>query len=158
MNYFLAMSRGDVLMIVVWAIIVVAALIIEFETASLVSIWFAAGGVAGIATALLGLDPWLQIVIFVAVSTIFVIGTRPFVKKVSDNQTILTNADRLIGMTAVVTKNILIGEKGEVKAEFQKWPAVSREEKDFLIGEKVLIVEIVGNKMVVESIKEIELD
>ena len=154
---FLALNVS-MAMIIVWAIVIVATLIIEFETANLVSIWFSAGALAAIVANLFGLDSWIQIIIFVVISTIFVIATRPFVKKMSDNQTIPTNSDRLIGMTAVVTKEILEDEKGEVKAEFQKWPAISKNNKSFSVGEKVLIVEISGNKLVVEELQEIEIN
>lgn len=154
---FLALNVS-MAMIIVWAIVIVATLIIEFETANLVSIWFSAGALAAIGANLFGLDAWLQIIIFVVISAIFVIATRPFVKKMSDNQTIPTNSDRLIGMTAIVTKEIPEDEKGEVKAEFQKWPAISKNNKSFSVGEKVLIVEISGNKLVVEELQEIEIN
>ena len=49
-------------------------------------------------------------------------------------------------------------EKGEVKAAFQKWPAISKNNKSFSVGEKVLIVEISGNKLVVEELQEIEIN
>ena len=154
---FLALNVS-MAMIIVWAIVLVATLIIEFETANLVSIWFSAGALAAIVANLFGLDAWIQIIIFVVISAIFVIATRPFVKKMSDNQTIPTNSDRLIGMTAIVTKEIPEDEKGEVKAEFQKWPAISKNNKSFSVGEKVLIVEISGNKLVVEELHEVEIN
>lgn len=154
---FLALNVS-MAMIIVWAIVIVATLIIEFETANLVSIWFSAGALAAIVANLFGLDAWIQIIIFVVISAIFVIATRPFVKKMSDNQTVPTNSDRLIGMTAIVTKEIPEDEKGEVKAAFQKWPAISKNNKSFSVGEKVLIVEISGNKLVVEELQEIEIN
>ena len=80
------------------------------------------------------------------------------IKKMSDNQTIHTNADRLEGMKAVVTKDIVPGEKGEVKIDFNKWPAVTNENKTFKEGESVIVVEIVGNKLVVKAIEEIEIN
>ena len=91
-------------------------------------------------------------------SAIFVLATRPFVKKISDNQTVLTNVDRYVGMVAIVTKDIMAGEKGEIKVEFQKWPAISKGENNFLVGDKVIITEIIGNKMIVDKIKEINLN
>ncbi len=151
-------SNINVTMIVVWAIIIVATLVIEFETADLVSIWFTAGAFAGLVANIIGIQEWIQIVLFVGVSLIFVIGTRPFVKKMSENQTIATNSDRLLGKTAIVTKEIKENEKGEVKVEYQTWPAISKTNKTFNVGEKVLVKEITGNKLVVEEIKEIELD
>lgn len=148
----------NITMIVVWAIIIIATLVIEFETANLVSIWFSAGGLGGLICAICGIDTWIQILVFIIVSAVFVFATRPFVKKMSDNQTIPTNSDRLVGMTGLVTKVILEGEKGEVKVEYQKWPAISKNSKAFKVGEKVVITEIVGNKLIVEELKEIEIN
>ena len=125
---FMTLQTLDIAMIIIWAIFVIAAIIIEFETANLVSIWFAAGGIAGIVCAVLEMPIWAQILIFAVVSAIFVLATRPFVKKISDNQTVLTNVDRYVGMVAIVTKDIVVGEKGEIKVEFQKWPAISKGE------------------------------
>lgn len=155
---FLALSSVEVTIMVIWAIIAIAAIVIEFETANLVSIWFAAGAISGIICSLLHQKVWIQIIAFVVVSAIFILCTRPLVKKISDNQTILTNADRFIGMTALVTKTIKEGEKGEIKVEFQSWPAVSKTSEELCVGEKVVISNIEGNKMIVEKIKEISLD
>lgn len=153
----LTLNTFDIAMVVVWSLIAIAALVIEFETANLVSIWFVAGGIAGIVCALFKVDIWLQIVVFVLVSGVFIIGTRPFVKKISDNQTILTNADRLVGKVAVVTKDIANGEKGEIRVEFQNWVAVAIDNQTFNVGDKVVITEIVGNKMVVTKVEEVEI-
>lgn len=155
---FLALSNIEISFVIIWAIVAIAAIVIEFETANLVSIWFAAGGIAGIICAILNQEIWIQIVAFILVSAIFVLGTRPFVKKISGNQTILTNADRFVGMIATVTKAIKEGERGEVKIEFQLWPAISKNDNNFEVGEKCLVSSISGNKLIVEKIKEIELD
>ena len=143
----LALAPQFIVMIVVWAMVVIGAIIIEFETANLVSIWFSAGGLI-----------WIQFIVFVGITLIFVIATRPFVKKISDNQTILTNADRYVGMQGVITKAIKPGEKGEIRIEFQDWPAISKNERAFEVGEKAVIIGIVGNKMIVDAIEEIKID
>lgn len=155
---FLALSSTEITIMVVWAIIAIVAIVIEFETINLVSIWFAAGAVAGIICSLLHQKVWIQVLAFVVVSAVFIIGTRPFVKKISENQTILTNVDRLIGMTALITKPIKEGEKGEIKVDYQIWPAIAKNDEEFQEGEKVVIFGIQGNKMIVEKIKEINLD
>ena len=48
---FLNLTSTEIVMIVLWAIVTIFAIIIEFETINLVSIWFAAGGIVGIITA-----------------------------------------------------------------------------------------------------------
>lgn len=156
-NNVLALTTTEIIMIVVWAIAIIAALVIEFETAELVSIWFAAGGLVGLICAILELEIWLQILLFAVVSGLFVIATRPFVKKISDNKTILTNVDRLIGKIAVVTKDIKEGVRGEILVEYQKWPAISKDNQEFNEGDHVVITEISGNKMIVTKIESINL-
>lgn len=157
MNNVLALTSTEITTIIIWAIVIIAALVIEFETAELVSIWFAAGGLVGLICSILGLEIWLQILLFAVVSGLFVIATRPFVKKISDNKTILTNADRLIGKTAIVTKDIKEGIRGEVLVEYQNWPAISKDSKEFKVGDHVVITEISGNKMIVNEIESINL-
>jgi len=157
MTSMLTLVTAEIVMIVIWAIVIIGALVIEFETANLVSIWFAAGGLTGLIGAICHLPIWAQILLFAVVSGLFVLATRPFVKKISDNRTILTNADRFIGMTAVVTKEIKESTKGEVLVEYQKWPAISKDNKTFEVGEHVVIVEISGNKMIVKEIENIDL-
>ncbi len=153
----LTLSITEIVMIVIWAIVIIGALVVEFGTANLVSIWFAAGGLTGLICAICHLPIWAQILLFAVVSGLFVLATRPFVKKISDNRTILTNADRFIGMTAVVTKAIKESQKGEVLVEYQKWPAISKNNKEFQEGDHVVIVEISGNKMIVKEIENINL-
>lgn len=154
----LELSSTEISMIVLWAIITIFAIIIEFETINLVSIWFVAGGICGIVTAALHQPIWLQILLFVIVTAVFVALTRPFVKKMSDNQTIYTNADRLIGLTGVVTKEIKPGEKGEVKIEFQTWQAISKDNQTLNCDTQVIVLEIIGNKLLVQQIKEIDIN
>ena len=151
------LSNIDIAMLILWAIIAVVAIIIEIETISLVSIWFTLGSIVSIVAVLLGAKEWLQFIIFVGVSGVMLLLTRPFVKKISDNQTVPTNVDRFVGKVAVVTKKVLAGEKGEIKIDFQTWPAVGLKEKDYNVGDKVIIKEIIGNKFIIDDIEEIEI-
>lgn len=157
MNNVLALTSTEITMVVIWGIVIIAAFIIEFETAELVSIWFSAGGIVGMICAILHFDIWIQILAFSVVSGLFVLATRPFVKKISDNKTILTNADRLIGKTATVTKEIKKGAKGEILVEYQNWSAISKDNQEFKVGDNVVITEISGNKMVVKEVESINL-
>ena len=57
---------------------------------------------------------------------------------------------------AIVTKDIKQDEKGEVKVEYNYLPAISNEQ-EFKVGEKVVIQAIIGNKLLVQIIEEIEI-
>ncbi|HQH63959.1 MAG TPA: NfeD family protein, partial [Clostridiales bacterium] len=68
-------------MIYVWIALFVVLVIIEAATVQLVTIWFAAGALAAFIAALLDVQFWLQLLIFVAVSVLALALTRPLVKK-----------------------------------------------------------------------------
>ena len=94
---------------------------------------------------------------FVVVSGILVIATRPIIKKFNSKEDIPTNSDRLIGMTRVITKKVVGEEKGEIKVNYQKWTAICKNEEVFEVGEKALVRYIDGNKLIVEKVNEVEI-
>ena len=71
---------------------------------------------------------------------------------IMNKEIIHTNADRLVGMIAIVTKKIANNEIGEVKVENASWRAISIDGVDIEVGEKVIINSLSGNKVVVSSV------
>ena len=55
----------DYIMLAIWTIIIVSLLIVEFQTADLVSVWFIIGALASGISVLFNAKIWLQIIIFV---------------------------------------------------------------------------------------------
>ena len=72
-------------MVLTWAVIIAVLLLIEALTQGLTTIWFAAGGLAALLTAALGLDLWIQIGVFAGVSLLMLLLTRPIAVR-SDRQ------------------------------------------------------------------------
>ena len=153
MNNVLALQPLNIAMIVIWTIFVIAAIIIEFETANLVSIWFAAGGIASIVCAVLELPIWIQIIVFAVVSGIFLLATRPFVNKfVNKKPSIVTNAFNIIGKKAVVIEDIdPVNSKGLVKIGTEVWSAESETNEKISKDTEVEVTAINGVKAVVKS-------
>ncbi len=143
------------MMVYVWLGILVAAIVLEIATTQIVSIWFAVGALAAFIATLAGVQQlWIQIVIFVVVSAIAVIATRPLVKKIINKKAEPTNADMVIGKTGVVTETIdNLAPTGVVKVNGSVWTARSADNTVIEAGEKVIIREISGVKLIV--IKEI---
>ncbi len=143
------------MMVYVWLGILVAAIVLEIATTQIVSIWFAIGALAAFIATLAGVQQlWIQIVIFVVVSAIAVIATRPLVKKIINKKAEPTNADMVIGKTGVVTETIdNLAPTGVVKVNGSVWTARSADNTVIEVGEKVIIREISGVKLIV--IKEI---
>lgn len=88
-------------MIVIWIAAIVVFGIVEAVTVGLVSIWFVLGAVAGLLAAVLGAALWVQIVLFFVVSIAALAATRPLVQKMLHRDETPTNADRVLGQTAV---------------------------------------------------------
>ncbi len=143
------------MMVYVWLGVLVAAIVLEIATTQIVSIWFAIGALAAFIAALAGVQQlWIQIVIFVVVSAIAVIATRPLVKKIVNKKAEPTNADMVLGRTGIVTERIdNLAPSGLVKVNGSVWTARSADDTVIEAGEKVIIREISGVKLIV--IKEI---
>lgn len=139
------------MMVYVWLGILVAAIVLEIATTQIVSIWFAIGALAAFIATLAGVQQlWIQIVIFVVVSAIAVIATRPLVKKIINKKAEPTNADMVIGKTGVVTETIdNLAPTGVVKVNGSVWTARSADNTVIEAGEKVIIREISGVKLIV---------
>lgn len=151
-------NTTQLIMAIVWFLIIILAIILEEQTAELVSIWFAVGSVFGIVGALLNWPIYVQFIVFAVVTAILVLVTRPLAKKLTKNSQVKTNADRLIGMKGKLTKAITEDEKGEIKIDYQYWTAVSVDNKPIAKDSEVVVKEIVGNRLVVDVIEEIELN
>lgn len=139
-------------MLIFWVVLLVVLVVIEAVTAQMVTIWFAAGAAAGIVAELLGAEVWLQWVVFIAVSAIALIVTRPLVRKLTKTKIQPTNADRCIGQTAVVTEDIdNIEGKGQVQVNGTVWTARSSDGSVFRKDEHVTVEKIDGVKLIVKA-------
>lgn len=138
-------------MLIFWIVMLVIFIVVEAVTAQMVTIWFAAGAAAALVAELLGAQAWLQWIIFVAVSAIALIATRPLVKKLTKTRVQPTNADRCIGQTAVVVEDINNLEgKGSVRVNGVVWTARSSDGTQFSKNEHVTVEKIDGVKLIVK--------
>lgn len=138
---------------IMWLILVVAFSIIEISTFNLVTIWFASGALVAMIVSLFNIDFVWQMWIFIIVSAVTLILTKPLIKKKLNIKKTETNADRVIGKTGIVTDDISSDKfAGEVKVNGQTWSAVSENEEIIPKDSKVKIIRIEGVKLVVEKI------
>ncbi len=70
----------------------------------LTSVWFAVGALGALIAAGFGAALWLQVVVFLALSGVTLLLVRPLAKKFLTPRYQATNADRVIGATALVTE------------------------------------------------------
>ena len=142
-------------MLIAWAVAFAVFVVAELATVGLVSIWFALGSAAAFLAALLNAQIWLQVVLFLAVSALTLILTRPFAKKYLDSRKRPTNADRVFEMTAVVTEEIdNLKGTGLVKVDGKVWTARSYGGEIIKTGAVVIPREIEGVKLIVSPASE----
>ena len=133
----------------VWLILTILFGAIEAITVQIVSIWFAGGSVCAMIAYALGASEAVQIGVFAVSSAILLVLTRPFVKKMARGK-VLTNADSLIGKTAVVTKSTdELGLSGEAKVAGSVWTISSSDGMPIKENEKVTVEKIEGVKLIV---------
>lgn len=140
-------------MLLVWLIIIVAAFVIEIYTQDLVTIWFSLGALIAFLSGLVGLPDWAQIIVFIASSGILLLLTRPIAMKYMVKNTVKTNADRLVGKRARVTKRVSLNERGEVFIDGKYWLAFTQEEEAFEVDEQSMVLAIEGVKLLIGKVK-----
>ena len=140
-----------------WIVILLIALMIEFLTVSLISIWFAFG--SGVALALWACDVplVLQVIAFFVVSIATLFLTKPYTDKrlLPKDKIIKTNVDSLIGEKAVVTIEISpLNGTGEVLLEGKMWTARAVNDETIPVSTTVIVEKIEGVKVIVTPLKE----
>ena len=144
---------------IIWLIAAVCFALLEAATVQLVSIWFAVGSLAGMVTAALRGPVWLQFVLFCAVSLLVLVIVRPSAKRYLTPRKTATNADRVIGMTGIVTQTIDPMESaGLVAVGGSVWTA--RSDSGIVIpeGTQVQALRIEGVKLIVMPLVQTPLE
>ena len=140
----------------IWLILFVVLLVIELLTVGLTTIWFAAGSLAAFQADCLGAGLPVQIIVFLAVSCILLIFTRPWALKHVNRKRIRTNYESEIGKIILSTEKVdNLNQTGKSTVDGQEWTVRSRDDSDILeAGTKAKVVDISGVKLIVEKYKE----
>jgi len=135
-----------------WLIAFIAFAVGEAVTVGLVSVWFAVGALAALFATALGAGLWLQIGVFLGVSALALALFKPLSSKYLKPKLSATNADRVIGASALVIKAIDNTQaQGQVKVNGQIWTARSAQDVVIPAGTDVKILRIEGVKVIVET-------
>lgn len=135
---------------VIWIAVAVAFAIIEAFTLGLTTIWFSGGALAAAVASMMGGRLLIQAIVFIVVSGLLLVFTRPIVKKHFNNKTIDTNVDAIVGSEGIAQTDLDTYETGQVKADGKVWSAVSSGEK-IEKGSIVVIKQIKGVTLTVEK-------
>lgn len=135
---------------ILWLVIIIVMAIIEIITLGLTTIWFAGGALAAFIADILGAGLVVQIVLFIAVSFLLLVFTRPFAMKIMNKDKIRTNAESLIGKSAIVIEEIdNLKAKGLASVNGQEWTARSADDTVITKDTVVEIADIKGVKLIV---------
>lgn len=140
----------------IWLGIVALFLVIEAATVGLTTIWFAGGALIAAIAAWIGAGEAVQWILFVAVSLVLLIFTRPVAVRYMNKDVEKTNVERLMGQKAVVIQEIdNLNQTGLVRVGDVEWMARTKSD-DVQIPEKAVVVikEVQGVKLIVEEVKE----
>ena len=139
--------------VIIWLVLLVLLVLGEIATVSLTSIWFAVGALGGLIVAFFHGSTFLQIAVFLALSGLSLILVRPLCKGFLKGSISPTNADRVIGKTAVVTEAIdNMAARGQVSIAGQIWTARSEHSVVIPAHTQVKILRIEGVKVFVEAV------
>jgi len=137
---------------IVWLIIAVIFAVLEGATVGLVCIWFSGGALAAWICAALGLGIWWQIGVFIAITSLLLIFTRPVVKKLLSKNGSKTNLDRIIGKSVVISEKVdNLKQTGRCVINGVSWSVRSDDGGVLEAGETVTVKDIEGVHLVVKK-------
>ena len=137
-----------------WLVLFILFLIFEIATLGLTTIWFSGGAFIAfwMSVAEIGFVP--QLIVFLLVSVILLVTTRPIATKYLNKNTTRTNVEELIGKTVKVSETIDdINETGHVLINGVEWLARAQHEGMVIQQDTLVkIMEIQGVKVMVQPL------
>ena len=135
-----------------WGIVTAIALVVEFLTADLITIWFAAGGLTTLLVVALAPNLPLiwQLIIFVGVSIVLLLLSRKICLKLLSGDDAKTNSDALIGMKFTVDK--IDNSHTYHKFNGIDWCVYAIDGETLEVGAEFEICKISGNKLLAKKV------
>ncbi|MDV3427237.1 MAG: NfeD family protein [Bacillota bacterium] len=135
-----------------WIVIALAALFLDMVTSAFLFVWFSLGSIAAIIAYFLGAGILTQVMLFIIVSAVLLIVGYPLVKK-TIKKTVpktLKQEDSYIGREFLIDEDVI--EKAIMKVDGIYW-TVKNDGEAIKKGDKIKIIGLEGNKLVVKKIK-----
>ena len=137
----------------IWLIISGIFFVAEIITTGFLVFWFGVGALFAMMVSIFFDSIFIQTLVFIIVSVIFMIFTRPLVNKmISIRDTMPTNIYNIIKKEGYVMEDINNTDySGKVKINGELWSAIS--DTPLKTGTKIRVIEVDGVKLKVEPIK-----
>ena len=137
-------------LMILWAVVFAAAVLFELASMQLLSIWFAVGALAAFVASFYLPFPG-QLAVFVIVTAVMLIATRPLIKKLR-KPAVPTNHELDLGKQAIVIEDIdASAGTGRVRIQGVDWSASAKDGNPIKSGETVTVVEVGGARLTVEK-------
>ncbi|MCL2128590.1 MAG: NfeD family protein [Treponema sp.] len=137
----------------IWVALVIIFALIEVFTLGLTTVWFAISALVMVFLSFLKIPLPFQVFIFLIMSALLLVFTRPVAIKKFKMGKEKTNVDSLIGKHALVIKKIGEFEKGEVKINGLIWSARSEDNSDIAEETKCEVLRVEGVQLVVRAVE-----
>lgn len=140
-------------MMILWLVVLIVSIVVEIISLGLTSIWFAGGAIVALILSAVSLPLWLQILVFLVVSIVLMIFTRPIAVKYFNKDRVRTNVESMIGRQAIVISEVNnLQGIGQVTVGGQEWTARSEDDnKNLAVGTVVQVVAVNGVKLIVRA-------
>ena len=137
-----------------WTVVAVLCLILELTAGDFFITCFAIGALFAAVGAAVGLNGYVQLVVFALLTLISLFWVRPFAKRYlhRGKDTRVSNADALMGRRGRVVETVKAGGYGRVQIDGDVWKAVTNGTADIPEGESVMVVGRESTIMTVERI------
>lgn len=137
---------------IIWLVVLAILLVIEFLTLGLTTVWFAGGALVAFLVSLAGGPLWLQLLLFIAVSVVLLLFTRPLAVKYLNKDVQKTNVDSIPGQKGIVTATIdNLKAEGQVTIQGMEWTARAKNGNTIEKGKVVRVTAVEGVKLIVEE-------
>ncbi|MBD5102969.1 MAG: NfeD family protein [Subdoligranulum sp.] len=135
---------------ILWLMLLIALIVFEAVTVNLVSIWFAVGAASAFVTSAFTDSGKVQFIVFVLVSVVALLITRPLARRYQKERGESTNVGRNVGRKGQVLVEISPNVPGRVRLDGVDWMA--RSETPIADGTLCEVLAVEGASLVVRPV------
>lgn len=135
---------------IIWLVLAVVFVVLEFFSNVFISLWFIFGALAALVASFLDVSFINQVYIFLGVSLVTLFLLRPLALKFAKPKA-QSNYNAIIGSVGFVTETIDNSKStGYIKVNYQNWSAQSANFNEIIeVGDKIKVINIEGIKAIV---------
>jgi membrane protein implicated in regulation of membrane protease activity len=136
----------------IWLVIAAVLYVGEMLTMTFFLLPFGIGATVALVASLLGVEIWLQWVLFIAVSIIVLIALRPLARRLTAKaEPTVSGVDRLIGMTGHIIEGISPAGEMRARVDREVWNVVTEAGEVLALDTAVRVLRVDGAHLVVEA-------